>query len=89
MSESATTPYSNQCSILGDLWMTYRKDADFSDFIEYSDLGLPLAYAISNDVVKSTPMAQQFIEETFDLFLAGLEIQDEGFETLEDILERP
>ena len=69
--------------------MTYRKDADFSDFIEYSDLGLPLAYAISNDVVKSTPMAQQFIEETFDLFLAGLEIQDEGFETLEDILERP
>jgi hypothetical protein len=86
MSDTATTHYSNQCGILAELWLNYRSDEDFQDFTEYNDLGLPLAYAIANDIVKSTEMAQRFIEETFDLLLAGLGIEDTGFETIDDVL---
>tara|TARA_R110000868_G_scaffold182455_1_gene423470 strand:+ start:285 stop:500 length:216 start_codon:yes stop_codon:yes gene_type:complete len=67
--------------------MNYRGDAEFEDFTEYNDLGLPLAYAIANNIVKDTPMSNQFINETFDLLLAGLGIsEDEGYDTLDDIL---
>jgi hypothetical protein len=87
VSEFKTT-YEDKASILADLWLNYRNDTNFADFVEYNDLGLPLAYAIDNEIVESTDMAARFIEETFDLLLAGLDIdEDTGFETLDDLLE--
>lgn len=80
------TPYSNKYQILADLWLNYKDDEEFQDFVEYNDLGLPLAYAIANEIVKSTDLAEKFINETFDLLLAGLEIEDTGFESLDDLL---
>jgi hypothetical protein len=68
------------------LWLNYRQDEQFQDFIEYNDLGLPLAYAIDNNIVKSSEMAQRFVEESFDVFLASLEIEDTGFENLDEML---
>lgn len=86
MSES--TPIATQTQILSDLWIGYKADEQFKDFIEYNDLGLPLAYAIENGIVKSTKMAENFIGETFALLLEGLGIEtDEGFESLSDILD--
>ena len=81
-----STSYTDKCSILAELWLNYRSDEEFQDFIEYNDLGLPLAYAIDNNIVKSSEMAQRFVEETFDLFLASLEVEDTGFENLEELL---
>lgn len=86
MTDQTPTTYSNKASILADLWLNYRNDEEFLDFIEYNDIGLPLAYAIANDIVKSTDLAERFINETFDLFIAGLEIEDTGFESLDDVL---
>jgi hypothetical protein len=81
------TPFETKTTILADLWMDYRGDEEFSDFLEYNDLGLPLAYAISSGIVKSSPLAQQYIEETFELLLAAVKIEeDTGFDSLEDIL---
>lgn len=85
MSETQNTPFLTRCSILADLWLNYRDDDEFVDFIEYADLGLPLAYAISNAIVEETPIAQKFINETFDLLITAMNIQDTGFETLDDI----
>ena len=87
MSDTPTTPYSSKCEILAELWLSYRSDENFQDFTEYNDLGLPLAYAIANNIVKSTDMAQRFVEETFDLLLAGIKVEDTGFESLDQILE--
>ena len=81
-----STSYTDKCSILAELWLNYRQDEQFQDFIEYNDLGLPLAYAIDNNIVKSSEMAQRFVEESFDVFLASLEIEDTGFENLDDML---
>jgi hypothetical protein len=82
-----TTTFSNKTLILADLWLNYRDDEEFRDFTAYNDLGLPLAYAIANNIVKETPTAEKFVDETFDLLLAGLGIEDTGFELLDDLLD--
>jgi hypothetical protein len=86
MSDTPTTPFSNQASILAELWMNHRQDEEFRDFIEYNDLGLPLAYAIAENVISVSDKARLFVEETFDVFLAGLEIEDTGFDSLDELL---
>lgn len=87
MSENSTTHFSDKCNILADLWMNYRDDEDFQDFVEYNDLGLPLAYMLSENVVKPTEMAEVFVNETFSLLLGAVGIPDDtGFDTLEDVL---
>jgi hypothetical protein len=65
--------------------MNYRDDENFDDFISYNDIGLPLAYVLSTGIVKPTEMANRFINETFELLLASLEVEDQGFEDLDDI----
>jgi hypothetical protein len=82
-----TTTFSSKTLILADLWLNYRDEEQFKDFVEYNDLGLPLAYAIANDIIKETPTAEKFVDETFDLLLAGLGIEDTGFELLDDLLD--
>lgn len=87
MTENTSTTYSDKVAILADLWLNYKQDTEFQDFVEYNDIGLPLAYVIDNDIVKSTDLAEGFINETFDLLLSGLGIEDDtGFETLEGLL---
>jgi hypothetical protein len=82
-----TTSFNNKAIILADLWADYKHEDEFKDFIEYNDLGLPLAYMISNEIVKPTVIAERFVNETFELLLAALEIpEDTGFETLDDLL---
>lgn len=83
---TSPTPFSTKCEILSDLWLNYKADTEFKDFIEYNDLGLPLAYSIAEGIVEATPIATRFIEETFELLLAGLAIEDEGFENLDEML---
>ena len=83
---SNNTTYENRCIILADLWLNYRDDEEFLDFMQYNDLGLPLAYLIANNIVPSTDIAKGFVNEAFDLLLAGLNIEDVGFEGLDDVL---
>lgn len=85
MSDSLT-PFSKQCEILADLWINYRNDEEFTDFMEYNDIGLPLAYAVSNSIANVDTLGQKLIEETFDLLLEGLGVDDTGFDSLDDIL---
>jgi len=80
------TTYSNKCQILADLWTDYRDDDQFRDFIEYNDLGLPLAYSVANGIVENNQIVEGFVNETFRLLIVGLEIEDEGFQDLNDIL---
>lgn len=82
-----TTTIESKAQILAELWQDYRDDEDFADFIEYNDLGLPLAYAVANGIADLNPLIEQFIDESFRLLLLGLEIkEDTGFEVLDDVL---
>ena len=83
-----TTPLSSRAEILADLWMNYRDDEEFLDFLEYNDLGLPLSYALCNGIVtEPNQQLETLIDETFELLLAALEIaEDTGFDNLDDLL---
>ena len=81
------TTFSNKCSILSDLWMNYRDDEGMQDFVEYNDMGLPLAYFIDSDIVTPKDQARMFVEETFNLLLGALDIEDQEFESLNQMLE--
>ena len=83
------TTFETKCSILADVWTYYRNDEEFADFIEYNDLGLPLAYCIANEIIVPTAKSKEFVSEAFDLLLAGLEIKDTGFESLNHLLALP
>ena len=79
------TTIDNKCNILAELWMEYRDDVNFADFISYADLALPLAYSVSNDLIKINPSIERFIVEAFDLLVSSMGLEDTGFETLDDI----
>jgi hypothetical protein len=72
-----------KCEILNQLWSDYRYDEDFQDFVEYNDIGLPLASFIDEGLVDTTPRAEIYIGETFDLLVAALEIEDKDYDSLE------
>lgn len=88
MSEPQVTLFSDRVAILADLWMGYRFDEEFTDFIQYNDLSLPLAYAIDNKIIddKQT-QAMAFINESWDLLMASLGVEDTGWESLEQLLD--
>jgi hypothetical protein len=81
-----TTTFENKCNILADLWMDYRHESDFKDFIDYNDIGLPLAFLLSENIVTPNQKAKDMLEETFVLLLATLEVEDTGFDTLDDLM---
>ena len=81
-----TTDFSNRITILAELWMNYRDDEQLEDFIEYNDLGLPMAYLLMNELVMPTDKSELYINETFDLLLAALDVKDKGFESLDEML---
>jgi hypothetical protein len=83
-----TTPYNIKYAILSDLWTQYKTDKDMADFFEYNDLGLPLSFAIEQKIVESTPIAQVYIEETFELLVESLGLDpDDEFESIEEMFE--
>ena len=81
-----TTPFSNKVAIIADLWINYRDDEHFKDFIEYNDLGLPLGYLINTELAKPTDQGEMYITETFDLLCAALEIDlDRNYDSLSEM----
>lgn len=81
------TPLTNKANILSELWLNYRTDDQFKDFVEYNDLGLPLSYVLSQGIVSYTPQAESFVNETFSLLLEALDIEEDlGYDDLYDVL---
>jgi len=82
----AETEFAAKADILSDLWLNYRNDEGFSDFVEYNDLGLPLAYATSFGLAKLESVGVSMVEETFDVLLEALGIEDDGYTNIDDML---
>jgi hypothetical protein len=82
-----TTSASNKIKILSEVWMNYRDEEAFEDFVEYNDIGLPLSYFIDAEIIDPSPRADLYLSETFDMLLAALELEDTGFESLEEMLD--
>ena len=79
------TGFTSRCEILGHFYSQYRDEKDFQDFMDFNDLGLPLAYFVSENLCDVSDDGVRYINETFDLFIASLEIKDTGFTNLQDV----
>jgi hypothetical protein len=79
--------FDNKVSILSELWMNYRDDEGFKDFVEYNDLGLPLAYIILNELADNNDNTVMYIDETYDLFVAALNIEDKEWESIDQMFD--
>jgi hypothetical protein len=82
------TDFLNKVSILGDLWVNYQGDKEMKDFLEFNDIGLPLAYLVNEKLAVETETGSRFIEETFDLLMVALGIEDTGFEFLDEVFTK-
>ena len=75
-----------KAGILAELWMNYRDDKELSDFIEYNDIGLPLAYFVFNELVNPTEQAEMYIDETYHLLVYSLGVEDKEYSNLDEML---
>ena len=86
---TTNTDYSSRCDILAQVWKNEIDHEDFYDFAEYNDLGLPLAHAIYEGIVSSTPLAEELVNETFEGLLVMLKVPgDTGFKSLEELMSQ-
>ena len=76
----------NKITILAELWMNYRDDDELQDFVEYNDIGLPLAYLLMNEIVLPSEQSAIYINETYDLLIGSLAIPDKEWESLDEML---
>lgn len=80
--------FESKCEILGELWFSYRDDEEFQDFIEYNDVGLPLAYLKSVSLITLAKEGEQYVNETWDLFIEQIGANpEETYEDLDDLLD--
>lgn len=81
------TEFNTKLEILSDLWMNYRDDKALEDFFEYNDIGLPLAYIVNTELATISDTGMIYVNETFNIFCAALEIDPEGeYESLQQML---
>ena len=81
------TGFSNKCQILSSLYANYREDPEFSDFAEFNDLGLPLAYLSHEGLCELSTDGERYIEETWLLFVKSLGLEDTGFEDINEMFQ--
>jgi hypothetical protein len=79
------TDFTRMCEILGSLYANYKQDDDLKDFIEFNDLGLPLAYFVSEELCQVSDDGARYITETWQLFLASMDLQDTGWDSLDQM----
>jgi len=76
----------DKSGIMAELWMNYRDDKNFSDFFGYNDIGLPISYYLAEGLITElSPLGEQYILETCDMFLAMLDVSEEDVDSLVDI----
>ena len=85
------TDFVTQCVILGELYENYKEEKDFKAFIEYNDLGLPLAYLTAQGlIVEVSDDGRRYIADTFEMFIKSIKLTEddiiEGM-TLDEVLE--
>jgi hypothetical protein len=86
-----STDFLTKCKILGEVHAEAQFNNVLQDFKDYHDIGLPLAYILSMDLVnlkENDNDGKDFIEETWTNFCVGLEIDPEKeYEDLDDMID--
>lgn len=87
--ETMATTFNSKCRILGELWSEFKDEEDWVEFCDKNDMGLPLAFVLDMQLVDNpSPLARSFIEQSFSLLLAQLQLEDTGWESLDDMFDK-
>lgn len=76
--------FADKTGVLAQLWIDFREDDNFSAFMDYNDIGVPMAYYIAEGLVNPTPLGEQYVEESLDMMFKLLEITEAEVDELED-----
>lgn len=79
-----------ECQILSELWMNYRDVEAFQEFVEYNDIGLPLAHYVADGLIRKSALeavAITYISDTYNLLfeMLGVPVTHE-YTSFEDLL---
>lgn len=77
--------FADKTGILGQLWIDFREDDNFKAFMDYNDIGVPMAYFIAEGLVNPTPLGEQYVEESIDMMFKLLDINEEDVDGLHEI----
>ena len=74
--------FADKTGVIGQLWIEFRNDEDFSAFMDYNDLGCPMAYMVAEGLIKDlTPIGEEMITETFKMFIDLINVTEEEIDT--------
>jgi hypothetical protein len=63
------TPFSKKCEILGEVYALYKNssalDEGWKTFFRNNDVGLPLAYCLSNGIATIVEGNEEYVDQTF------------------------
>ena len=75
--------FSDKTGVIGQLWIEFRNDEDFDAFMDYNDLGCPMAYMVAEGLIKDlTPVGEEMIEETFKMLLELINVTEEEIDSV-------
>lgn len=78
--------FADKTGILAQLWIDFREDENFTAFMEYNDIGVPMAYYMAEGLVTGlSPLGEQYIEESIDMMFKLLEITEAEVDDLHEI----
>lgn len=80
------TSIDNQMNILSSFYLNYRDDSSAGDFFEFNDIGLPLAFLAVEGLCHPSEVGLIYIQETFNILLATLGVEDNDYDSLESLL---
>lgn len=80
--------FADKTGVLAQLWIDFREDENFSAFMDYNDIGVPMAYYIAEGLVNPTPLGEQYVEESIDMMFKLLEVTEAEVDEVFKITEQ-
>jgi hypothetical protein len=78
--------FADKTGVLAQLWIDFREDEDFSAFMDYNDIGVPMAYYVAEGLVNGlTALGEQYVEESIDMMFKLLDITEAEVDELDEI----
>jgi hypothetical protein len=79
------TDFWERCQILSEFKIRYKEE--YKEFIEFNDIGFPLAYLNAEHLALPSVDGMRYVDETWVLLLAEMDVDDTGFEDLDHLIE--
>jgi hypothetical protein len=75
--------FADKTRVIAQLWIEFRKDEDWKSFFDYNDLGSPMAYMVTQGLIKDlTPLGEEMISETLNMFLKLINTTEEEVDSV-------